>query len=282
MYLEDEFDENRFETNKDDCFNNLSKLIIEIRDFLNKLGYLNFGRDICMFTNIPDIPIVSGNIILDSATRTVESIRYCIMNCNFADAYTLLRKFRDDIFYYLYLFSVYNKNSNEYSYNCKMDKHEENIYDWINNRQNNLYIGDVLKYIANNLDILKAVKKFNLKKSFDDLSDNLNNYVHSNGYLFYNQSYYRLSQKEKIKELCDEFGQKLIYITIVFLFLLVLIKPISIMSYEYIDYLDFGDIPPKNSEYWVAPFVSEFFKKYKNMLDKNCISYLIENTKMEI
>lgn len=282
MYLEDEFDENRFEINKDYYFNNLSKLIIEIRDFLNKLGYLNFGRDICMFINIPGIPIVSGNIILDSATRTVESIRYCIMNCNFADAYTLLRKFRDDIFYYLYLFSVYNKNSDEYSYNYKMDKHEENIYAWINNRQNNLYIGDVLKHIANNPDILKAVKKFNLKKSFDDLSNNLNNYVHSNGYLFSNQSYYRLSEKEKIKELCDEFGQKLIYITIVFLFLLVLIKPISIMSYDYIDYLDFGDIPPNNSEYWVAPFVSEFFKKHKNMLDKNCINYLMENTKMEI
>ena len=69
--------------------------LTEIRDFLDKFGFLTFGRDISI---IRVSRLINGNIVLDSATRTMESIRYCGMNGNFADAYSLLRKFRDDLF----------------------------------------------------------------------------------------------------------------------------------------------------------------------------------------
>ena len=54
------------------------------------------------------------------------------------------------------------------------------------------------------------------------------------------------------------------------------------MSYDYTDYLDCGDVPPEGSQYWAAPFASQFFEKYKNVLDENIINYLRENTEMQI
>ena len=48
--------------------------LTEIRDFLDKFGFLTFGRDISI---IRVSRLINGNIVLDSATRTMESIRYC-------------------------------------------------------------------------------------------------------------------------------------------------------------------------------------------------------------
>ena len=141
-----------------------------------------------------------------------------------------------------------------------------------------MHIGSVLKCIASHPSARKAVKDFRLKDSFDKLTDKLNNYVHSNGYRFYNESYNRLDMKHKIKEECKEFGEAAIFITISFLFLVVLIHPLLIMSYDYTDYLEVGDTP----QYWVAPFVSDFLSNHKNVLDDRCDSYLREKTGMQI
>lgn len=101
--FEDEFEENRYGVTKEKHFNCLIETVKEIRDFLNDLDEISFGRDVFLFKG-PNI--VSGHIILDSAARTMESIRYCCMNANFADAYSLLRKLRDDLFYYAYLITA--------------------------------------------------------------------------------------------------------------------------------------------------------------------------------
>ena len=128
----------------------------------------------------------------------------------------------------------------------------------------------------------KAIKDFQLKNSFDKLADKLNNYVHSNGHLFYNESYERLVAKYKIEEKCKEFGEAAIFITISFLFLVVLINPLLIISYDYTGYLEAGDMPPDGSQYWVALFVSDFLNSHKNVLDDRCDIYLREKTGMQI
>lgn len=54
------------------------------------------------------------------------------------------------------------------------------------------------------------------------------------------------------------------------------------MSTDYIDALDFGEVPEEGSQYWVAPFVSDFINKNGKLLDENCKEYLKEITGMEI
>ncbi|MBD5527616.1 MAG: hypothetical protein HDR02_04285 [Lachnospiraceae bacterium] len=276
---------NEFELNRNGVSTNqdfvcLIDSLTQIRDFLSELGYLAFGRDMSIFRRIG---AVNGNIILDSATRTMESIRYCCMNANLADAYSLLRKYRDDLFYYVYLFAVAdNSDFTQFVDIHQLNEDEKNIWDWVHNQQKGLHIGSVLKCIASHPLARKAVKDFKLKDSFDKLADKLNNYVHSNGRLFYNEPYSKLVTENKIKEECKELDEAAIFITMTFLFLVVLINPLLIMSYDYIDYLEVGDTPPDGSQYWVAPFVSNFINSHKDVLDERCDNYLREKTGMQI
>lgn len=278
MFLsENEFEENRNYISKDKNVKCLMETLTEIRDFLDKFGFLTFGRDVSI---IRVSGLINGNIVLDSATRTMESIRYCGMNGNFADAYTLLRKFRDDLFYYVYQLVVADKTDIIKSEKISAD--EKNILDWANNKQKDLHIGSVLKCIASHPYTKNTIKILGLKESFYKIADNLNNYVHSNGYSFYNEPYSRLVAEKKVEEKCDELAETAIYIMITFLFLVILVRPLLIMSSDYIDYLDCGDTPPKDSQYWVAPFVLDFVDKYKNTLDKDFLNYLRENTSMQL
>ncbi len=275
-----EFEKNRHDVSREPDFNRLLEILTEIRDFLNELGYLSIGRDMSILRRTG---VVSNSIILDSATKTMESIRYCCMNANFADAYSLLRKFRDDLFYYVYLFAVAdNSDFTQFAEVGDLNVDEKNVWDWVHNQQNDLHIGSVLKCIASHPAAKIAVREYHLKDSFDKLADRLNNYVHSNGYLFYNESFNMLLQRKKVKEKCDEFGEAAIFITISFLFLVVLIRPLLIMSSDYTDYLDVGAAPPEDAQYWVAPFVSDFLCKYKFVLDENCDNYLKKKTGMQI
>ena len=277
----DEFEKNRQDVQKEKLFENLFLTITEVRDFIDDLGYLSFGRDIDI---IAMKQFINANIVLDSTARTVESIRYCCLNSNFADAYTLLRKYRDDLFYYLYLLAVAKNNtSNDFrNVNFKIDINEKHILDWINNKQKNLHIKFVLKYLASLPELKKAILKFDLQKSFDELSNNLNNYVHSNGIIFYNRSCSVIKTYSRLDVECKNFSKAIIYISMTFVFLLALMRPLSIMSYDYFDYLDCNQVPPDNLRYWVAPFISKFFSKYADVLGGDSINYLRKETKMEI
>ena len=54
------------------------------------------------------------------------------------------------------------------------------------------------------------------------------------------------------------------------------------MASDYMDYLEFGEIPPEGSDQWLAPFAQEAFGKYikrdKKLADfiKNSCSLQIE------
>ena len=76
------FEKNRYDVSQEPEFNRLLEILTEIRDFLNELGYLSMGRDMSVLRRTG---VVNSSIILDSATRTMESIRYCRMNVNFAE-----------------------------------------------------------------------------------------------------------------------------------------------------------------------------------------------------
>lgn len=126
------------------------------------------------------------------------------------------------------------------------------------------------------------VIKYHLKGSFKTIGDTLNNYVHSNGCAYYNRKYsdylFDGSLIDELKVLVN----KARYMTVVFVVLLFLCSPISVMGEDYINYLDFNETPPENSQYWVAPFIEQFVKQNISLIDPNCLEYLRENTEMQI
>ncbi|WP_206458886.1 hypothetical protein [Anaerovorax sp. IOR16] len=245
-----------------------------IEKFICSFGFLSFGRDYILCKNwsfslqgiITSVELTAGNIIT-----------CCEYGC-MADANSLLRKYRDDLFFYLYIVVFDSNQKPEITYNAT--EMEDNISQWIQNGLNSLYIQDVLKAVGTSPQLKKAVTAYKLQKSFNGIGERLNNFVHGNGFAYYNRNInaYKADELQyNMKILVNDMK----YITVTFLILLILCSPLSVMSTDYIDYLDCGDTPPEDSQYWVAPFVEHFILNNINLIDENCYNYLKENTSMQ-
>ena len=247
----------------------------DIESFLSRFGFLSFGRDNIMCCN----QVFALQFVSTSLELTAGSIISCCEYGCLADANALLRKYRDDMFFYLYLL-VYHSNKLLGAEKKNSEQMEENIQKWLDNNLCDLSIGKVMKAIGQAPGINKAVKKYKLQQYFEKIGDRLNNYVHSNGVYYYNRNINSYKDNEFIKRL-QLLLDDMRFITVTFLFLLTICSPLTIMSTDYTDCLEMRVTPPDGSEYWIAPFVKEYFKKNLDLIDESCIEYLKENTFMD-
>lgn len=244
--------------------------------FLCDFENLSSGRDIIFFHDRVFF-LSKINISLECTMGSIISC--CEYGC-IADANTLLRKYRDDLFFYLYIL-VYDSEKKSGAESKALFEMEHNIDSWLQNELNHLNINSVLKAIASSPELNDAIKSYKLKSDFDRISRRLNSFVHGNGYWFYNQP----SNDYKGSELAIEMAKicnDAKYVTVVFLFLLMLCTPIATMSTDYIACLDSGIQPPDGSQYWVAPFIQKFLAENESLISENCLQYLRDNTSMEI
>lgn len=248
----------------------------KVESLLINFGYLSFGRDFVLINS----QFISMQRISISLELTMGSVISCCKSGCIADANALLRKYRDDLFFYLYII-VYDSMHRAGVSSTVLSKMEAKISSWLENELKNLQISTVLKDIALSPLFREVVRKYGLQESFEKIGKKLNNYVHSNGYYFYNQNaneYKGDALSAEMASLADDAK----YITVVFLFLLILCAPFSVMAEDYTDYLDCQETPPEGSEYWVAPFIQRFIHENISMIDENCIDYLKEHSEMEI
>lgn len=252
-----------------------------IRDIKNIEEFLNSFEDFALERKLIVCrkSLISLNAIMTSLKFTAGSIISCCESGCMADANTLLRKYRDDMFFYLYIV-VYNENQFGESAQCKIKEMEINIERWVNDGLKDLNINTVLSTIAFFPEMKSAISEYRLKSFFDSLGKRLNNYVHSNGVAYYNHRFDSF-RRNRLEEDLGTVLTDIRYITVSFLFLLTLCTPNSVMATDYIDYLDFNMVPPTDSQYWVAPFVEDFFRENLSLIDKSCIDYLREKTSME-
>lgn len=226
----------------------------EIETFLSSFGFLSFGRDYIMCCN----QVFAIQFVSTSLELTAGSVISCCEYGCLSDANALLRKYRDDMFFYLYL-RVCHTNTLWGVDKNNTKQMEENIKKWLDNNLRDLSIGKVMKAIGEAPGINKAVKKYKLQQYFDKIGDRLNNYVHSNGVYYYNRNINSYKEKEFIKRL-QLLLDDMRFITVTFLFLLTICSPLTIMSTDYTDCLDMRETPPDGSQYWVAPFVTDFLR----------------------
>lgn len=259
--------------------------IEEVRALLESIGDMSMP----MFPLIVKEAYISDvSVILQSLKMTVMDCASCIQNGSFADAFTLLRKYRDDSLYGLYLTVVGDKqwqilrethdksmeeliNDYEAYQQQPPDKHERNVLDWVKNKQGRVNFKEIVKHVLQS-ERMKAVNaRFNLQKKMEDQDNKLNNYVHSNGWKFLNFQYVYFKQMQKQ---CKEFQNCLELFTLVLLVGLIFLEPTVIMASDWFDYKECGMEPPPNSDYWVDSRVGDFFVKYGATLDENLLAYL--------
>lgn len=271
----------RFERRKQKVKNNeyfevLKKSISEVISFHKSLSYLIGLKGSIMFTTKKGKFFMETEL-LDSVIFTLNSIKSCVKNGSLGDIYLLIRKMRDDLFLYLYFIETEERH---FCLSDKITKHEKNAMKWMNNNLKNLYLDEMISYLRNNKRINKVIKKHNLKDTWIEIKDLLNNYVHTNG-----KSYAQMNYNSRNIDFNGQFREIeyiIQYITIVFLVLLILIKPYLVSSTNYVDALEVDCIPEEDSQYWVAPFIQSFIDKYINNFDPDLKEFLSDNTYMDI
>lgn len=275
------FDTDNWKSNREQALKdeNILKLIQEmkmIQKTINNFFHLSFDRTFLHIRN--NGPFNPGNILYAS-TYTIESIVSCLQNANFSDAYVLLRKYRDDLFFYVYMILVSNDSKEKILSDEPLNKHEKNMLKWLKNELTDLNISEILQYLGKSTILQSTVKKYNLHSSFNDMGVVLNNYVHANGIAYYNQSYSKISAQSK--QICIEFIEQMHTITTIFFVLIILVNPFLSMSLDYIDSLEMKETPIPESISWVAPFLVYYFDKNKEFIDKNINKYLKDETGMD-
>lgn len=249
------------------------------KHFIDTLGFLSFGKDMGIIRSAGGFRPVHINSILQSAAQTLQSMIACSEYGNIADVHVLLRKLRDDLFFYLYV--IVACRNNDILSSDALSKQEKYISAWVENRLSRLNIAEVINDITSAGECVELVERFSLKDELKQIGYTLNNYTHGNGNLYYNRLYTHYKEDE-IRSVSTELIHMLNYILITFVFLLVLLSPGCIMAPDYLDALDFSMTPEENSQYWVAPFVSEFIEKHKDLLGETALEYLRTATQMEI
>lgn len=231
--------------------------------------------------------VYSLQTFLQSAELTIGSIISCCESGCMADANCLVRKYRDDMLFCVYI-AVLDANRRNHDTSEITKQMEHNFEEWAKNSLERLDVfrtkngaKSVVDSIVASPVIQAAEQQYGLKKFLRSLNRRLNNYVHGNGISYYNGSVFQLAGK--VEKQIDEIVKDLYSITIAVLFMLALCSPVFLASTDYSDYLDVGMTPPEGSQYWVAPVIKVFFKENIDALkgDINCIEYLQKTMQME-
>ncbi|MBR1743321.1 MAG: hypothetical protein IJ733_15905 [Lachnospiraceae bacterium] len=260
----------------------------------------------------PNISIgVNGTYMISceaimSVMNTLISIDFCCMRRAYSDAYTLIRKYRDDLMQYLFVLSVIDNikglteeelkdiGLNEetilkiveldfliLSSGKRKNDVELAIESWIYNelessnnsskRKEYFDTSKYKKYLINANNRIEYIMEHFLDDMWKKEDRKLNNYVHTNGKKYLTDNYaYQINRKQKEDELIETLQN----ITIVFLSLLSIVDSIKMHSSDYVDALDMGQEPVEDSQYWVCPAIVEYMN---TKLDSNLLAYIQDN-----
>lgn len=254
------------------------RFVVDFADLLSGRTFIRVGNRI--------IDLAS---ILQSLELTLCNLRHCCLHYCLADANTLLRKYRDDVFFSLYAAVYHEKELSGENTEPDQTAMERNLLDWLKGDLHDLHFGIVLKHIAGFSSVKEIVERYGLKARFDAIGNELNDYVHGNGINFYNGCFWKERDTVEPMKRVRGISENLIKITVTFVLLAAICLPHYIMSIDHnyimsmdhIDYSEEGQNPPDGSQYFVAPFVEQYLKKHLSLIDPGCYRYLQENTTMK-
>lgn len=249
--------------------------------------------------------MLSGETMM-SICKTLETIDFCCHKDAYSDAYTLLRKYRDDLMQYLFVLNVIqnkhgltDEEAEEFTINSEsmmkmieldvsilvsgerktdaelaMEKWIYNVLESSENNKDRKQFFDTSKYksylVSNNEKVKYIFDNFLVDKWLRE-DRKLNNYVHANGIRFVMDNYiYQNKKEDKDKELIETLQN----ITDIFLSLLSVIDSIKFHSSDYLDALEMDMEPQEGSQYWVCPIIVEYMN---DRFDKKLLQYIQDN-----
>jgi hypothetical protein len=257
--------------NSEKRINAICKKIQTVISVYNALSDLNFGK-----VEYLGFPLVNNvSIICSRNTDLLNSlyhlfIKYLEYNEKFFNSklpfrgdYLILKYLQRDFIENLEVFSYLKINSSDKNLVLKLQgKQRMKAYKFGENKE---FEDELTKFsgeIALNDDFEKIVA---MKRKCND-------FIHKNGISYIIASYTE-PQKSYIDNLCGDV-EEILFIVKVFFKVMFFIEGHCISSSDYSDFLEMGEIPPENSQYWIASIYSDYIKEN---FDDNERTWLLEH-----
>lgn len=280
-----------FEDYKKDLSNFLpfDDIITLVNDTKNMLDMLtdNIYSTVIMNTNYRIFHLGAENLF--SSIKTLDNILFCCKNGSFSDANVLLRKYRDDMFQYLYFLKIINESG---KYTLALDKMPNKLkerieaaYLWnkdefIKNPNHKLKTHiravEYIDFLQSDKEIRRCCDKF-FVTTWKNIDINSNNYTHANSLNHIRDNFLKMPQMNRMQQCLNSVFENVRLVSIYFLSLLLLLDSHLIMSSDYIDCLELNLEPPEDSQYWIANVFQEYFDKHIYELSPELVKYLRDN-----
>lgn len=256
--------------------------------------------------------IIAINGIVLSALRSVGTICDCLNTGHFSDAHVLLRRLRDDLFFYIYLlvgnkcdplhksslwigaarkwfsnkrdeFEPYKRIQSMLSATVFSEKNSKAMtseYD-SENELDSLFIQGEKELKAT---IQEFAKHYQLAEKNMKYNKILNNSVHGNGSALQNVNLQLLDYMR-----CDgvftaqinDVYEMTVFFVLLFLSLLALIHPGALTSNDYVNAYDNGDVPEEGTQYYLCPALLPYLRRGDEVIGDGFYSALMDISQMK-
>ena len=232
--------------------------------FTQILGYAEFYKSLSFsvfgfITQGTNAMINVDSYVYSSIQGTLESINDILIKGRINDAYALLRKYYDSTIINVYT-NLYLKDNFSVE-NFVVEK----IDNWIKGKEKLPEYRIMTQYIKDSEELAVINDLLFRDKTYKSIRKRCNDHTHYNFYhnMLYNDNEIYLSNRLKFLDL---FSKDLVDIFTLHFSYVFSLNEHYMMSSDYVDSLDCGITPEKDSQYWVAPFVQ---KMYENVIKKN-------------
>ncbi len=231
----------------------------------------------------------------DSIDNTLKSILVCTKMGNFSDANILLRKYRDNLFQWLFIIDsieiidgkkldeILGVEPGDESSDQSVDSLCDALLSWFqdlelskNWRKEYFDITPYLDWFMMN-SLVKTCFDNYLKPTWEYLGADLNNYTHGNGKKFLISNNIQAYSNEIITDQVEGLIDRVWKTTACFLSILILNQPLYLMSSNYIDHFGNRITVPEDSQYWIEPIFQNFFGLYITQIHPDLKKFLKEN-----
>lgn len=155
------------------------------------------------------------------------------------------------------------------------------INDWLHSRDQLPEYRVMSSYIRKSDKLSEINSILYSNKKYSEIRDRCNDHTHYNYFsnLMLNDGEVYLENR---LHALDNLSLDIWDIFILHLGYMFLLMAHYMMSSDYVDHLDLGMSPPKDSQYWVAPFVQEIFDNVITVYREDIASLLKEETCMQL
>lgn len=209
-----------------------------------------------------------------SISCSLKSIKRNLYDGRINDVYALIRKYYDVVIINIYEIVLLKTEFS--SENLIVEK----INKWLKGKEKLPKLKEMYKLIWKCKDLININKIIDKDNRYENIRKRCNDHMHYN-YFYYMQLNSEISI-QNAKVYIDVINDDLLDLIILHFAYLFTLNGHYMASSDYIDCLEMNIEPEKDSQYWVAPFIQEFFNKFIKIRRPDISKEITNNTFMDL